>query len=127
MNEAAPLWSNARDAVLVIPHCTTCDRFAWPPRARCMQCGGAMSWKKATGAGTLVTWSVVRRAVDPALKDAVPYVIAIVELDEGVRLFTNLIEVDVAAGAIQAGLRVRCRFQTTTDDAAWVPVFAPGE
>ena len=86
-----------------------------------------MSWKKATGAGRLITWSVVRRAVDPALEDAVPYVIAFVELDEGVRLFTNLVDVDVSSGVIQARLRVRCRFEASTDDAAWVPVFAPGE
>lgn len=125
MNEAAPLWQNAREGVLVIPYCAACDRFAWPPRARCMHCAGTMSWKKATGAGIVVTWSVIRRAADPALKDEVPYVIALVELDEGVRLFTNL--VDVSAGAIQAGLRVRCRFEPSTDDAAWVPVFAPEE
>ena len=51
MNEAAPLWQNAREGVLVIPFCAACDRFAWPPRARCTHCAGTMSWKKATGAG----------------------------------------------------------------------------
>lgn len=127
MNEGAPLWQSAREGDLVIPHCTTCDRFAWPPRARCLHCAGTMSWKKVTGNGAVVTWSVIRRAVDPALEDAVPYVIAFVELDEGVRLFTNLVDVDGSAGVIQEGLRVRCRFEASTNDAAWVPVFAPGE
>ena len=71
----------------------------------------------------MAAWSVVRRAVDPALKDDVPYVVAMVALEEGVRLFTNI--VGIHADSIRAGMRVRCRFEPTTDERAWVPVFGP--
>ena len=123
MNEGAPHWQAAKDGRLSVPHCTGCAKFAWPPRDRCSDCGGSLDWVDCAGTGSLVTWSVVRRAVDPALKDAVPYVVAIVDIDEGVRLFTNIVDADVAS--LRAGMRVACRFEPTVDDAAWVPVFAP--
>ena len=123
MNEAAPHWQSAKSGVLSVPRCTTCARCAWPPRARCGQCGGALEWIACRGTASLVTWSVVRRAADPALKEDVPYVVAIVELDEGARLFTNIVGADPAA--LRAGMRLDCRFEPTEDDAAWVPVFTP--
>ena len=123
MNEAAPHWQAARAGKLSVPRCTGCGAFAWPPRAACAQCGGAFEWIECGGTASLLTWSVVRRAADPALKDAVPYVVALVELDEGVRLFTNIVGAEPAA--LRAGTRLACRFEPTEDDAAWVPVFTP--
>jgi uncharacterized OB-fold protein len=65
----------------------------------------------------------VRRAVNPELADDVPYVIAFVELDEGPRIFTNI--VDAPAAEVTTGMRVRCRFEPALDGALHVPVFAP--
>jgi uncharacterized OB-fold protein len=123
MQDAAPLWRAGMHGTLLLPRCTTCSRYAWPPRAACTTCGGALEWREASGRGAIATFSVVRRAVDPALKESVPYVVAIVALDEGVRLFTNI--VDAQPEALSIGTRVRCRFERTTDDDAWVPVFEP--
>jgi len=123
MQEAATLWREGAQQALVLPHCARCSRYVWSPRARCVACRDALEWRGVSGRGTLVTFSVVRRAVDPALKESVPYIVAIVALDEGVRLFTNI--VDARPEALSAGMRVRCRFERTTDEAAWVPVFAP--
>ena len=122
-NEGTPHWQAAKAGVLSVPRCRQCLRFQWPPRAACHQCGGALEWTACRGTGTLVSWSVVRRAVDPALKDAVPYVVAIVELDEGVRLFTNVVDTDPVA--LRVGTPVACRFEPTLNDDAWVPVFSP--
>ena len=123
MNEAAPHWCAAKAGVLSLPRCAQCLRFAWPPRAACPHCGNVLEWVTCRGTGTVVTYSIVRRAVDPALKDAVPYVVAIVELDEGVRLFTNIVDAD--PGALRAGIAVTCRFEPTLDADAWVAVFSP--
>jgi uncharacterized OB-fold protein len=70
-----------------------------------------------------VSFSIVRRAVNPELEDDAPYVIAFVELDEDVRIFGNI--VDVEPEAVKSGMRVRCRFEAALDAAVRVPVFAP--
>jgi uncharacterized protein len=123
MREAAPHWHAAREGRLVLPYCAACGSWTWPPRATCGTCDRVPEWRACRGTGEIVTYSVVRRAVDPALRDSVPYCVALVRLDEGVRLFTNV--VDVAPEAIRTGMRVRCRFEPTTNDAAWVVVFGP--
>lgn len=121
--EAAPHWKAAREGRLVLPYCEPCNSYAWPLPAACPQCAGRLEWRQCQGRGQVVTYSVVHRAVDPALKDDVPYVVAIVALDEGPRLFTNIVE--ATAGAMRCGLRVKCRFEATLDPDYSVAVFAP--
>jgi uncharacterized OB-fold protein len=123
MREAAPMWRAAREQRLVMPRCAGCATYAWPPRPVCATCGGVLEWVECSGRARIVTFSVVQRAVDPELKDSVPYVVAIVALDEGVRLFTNIVDTDPAT--LRVGQRVRCRFEPTDDPEAWVPVFTP--
>jgi uncharacterized OB-fold protein len=123
LQDAAPMWREGARQTLVLPHCAGCSRYVWPPRGRCPECGGTLEWHAAGGRATLATFSVVRRAVDPDLGDSVPYVVAIVALEEGVRLFTNI--VDAQPDTLAIGMRLRCRFERTTDEDAWVPVFAP--
>ena len=57
----------------------------------------------------LEAWSVVRRTVNPSLKDEAPYIVAFVELDEGVRLFTNIVGAEPAS--LRHAQRLRCRFE----------------
>lgn len=123
--EGAPHWHAAREGRLEMPFCTRCSRAAWPPSTACRECGGELTWRACSGIARLVSWSVIRRAVDPALADQVPYVVAFVDLDEGVRLFTNI--VDAAPDALREGLRLKCRFEPTHDAEAAVAVFTPFE
>jgi uncharacterized OB-fold protein len=111
----------AGEGRLAVPYCGSCARFHWPPRAACPHCGGALTWRDASGTGKLVSWSVVHRAVHPELKDAAPYIVAFVELDEGPRLFTNV--VGTPPEALRVGQRVRCRFEPALDPLIHVPVF----
>jgi uncharacterized OB-fold protein len=120
---SAPHWQAAGDAQLALPYCDSCRRFHWPARAHCPQCRGKMTWRRAGGRGRIVTFSIVRRAVNPELAEDAPYVVAFVELDEGVRLFTNI--VDVQPDMLEIGMRVRCRFEAALDAGVRVPVFAP--
>jgi len=115
----------AKDGRLVLPYCEACAKYHWPLRARCPHCDSSADpgWRAATGTGTIASYSVVVRAVNPELKDDAPYVIAFVELDEGVRLFTNI--VDAEPEDLHCGMRVQCHFEASMDPELWVPVFAP--
>ena len=118
---SAPHWQAAGEGRLALPYCGACASFHWPPRHACPRCGGESSWRDAAGTGRVASFSIVRRAVNPDLAADAPYVIAFVELDEGVRVFTNL--VDVNADEVKTGMRVRCRFEPALDPAVQVPVF----
>lgn len=74
----------------------------------------------------LEAWSVVRRTVNPSLKDEAPYIVAFVELDEGVRLFTNIVGAEPAS--LRRSQRLRCRFEAVLGNSSEVaeqsvPVF----
>lgn len=120
---AAVHWNAAREGRLSVPYCGACARFHWPPRAACPNCGGEPSWREAAGTGRVSTFSIVRRALNAELAGDAPYVIAFVELDEGIRIFSNI--VDAEPETLRCGMRVRCRFEAALDPAVRVPVFAP--
>lgn len=121
--DAEPHWRAAREGRLALPWCPVCASFAWPPRGHCPRGCGAMTWRDCAGTGRIHSYSVVERAVNPEMEDAVPYAVAIVELDEGPRLLSNIVECEGAA--LRCGQRVRARFEASDDPELWVPVFAP--
>jgi uncharacterized protein len=88
-------WDATRDQRLVIQTCAACGHRQHEPRAICQACAGDdLHHFDAAGTGTVVSFTVIHRAPSPDV-DA-PYVVAIVELDEGVRLLTNLVDIDPA-------------------------------
>lgn len=123
--ETSPFWNAAAGNRLSLPYCEACAAFQWPPRGRCIRCDGAVTWRDSAGIGRVASYSVVRRPVNPDLKEEVPYIVAFVELEEGVRLFTNI--VDVAPEDVHVGLNVYCRFEATMQPGIAVPVFAASQ
>lgn len=121
--EETPHWKAARTGRLVLPYCDRCKRFEWPARSTCAVCASAVVWRECTGRGTLLTWSVVHRAPSPDWARETPYVVAMVQLDEGVRLMSNIIECQPAR--LTCGQRLRARFVETTDPELGLVVFAP--
>lgn len=121
----APYRRAAGQGVLTLPRCPDCGTWQWPPRAACLRCGGRPEWRPASGRGRIAAWSKVTRAPRPEWQDQVPYAIAFVDLDEGVRLFTRI--VGPGSGTLRAGLPVRCRFEASSDPALQVPVFVVAE
>jgi uncharacterized OB-fold protein len=118
-----PYWVAAREGRLVLQHCPDCDQAWHPPLPRCPYCHGAgLSWKQAAGTGTIYTYTVVRHPTHAALAGRVPYVIALVELDEGPRLVSGITGCDV--DRVRAGMRVRVRFTDVTDEVT-LPFFEP--
>jgi len=87
--ETLPFWEGARQHRLMLPWCTACDRPHFYPRAFCPFClSDALEWRQASGRGRLHTYAINHR---PAKGFTAPYVIAVIELDEGPRMLSNLI------------------------------------
>lgn len=88
---SAPFWDATRRRELTMQRCESCDRLVWYPRFVCPHCGGSsLRWETLSGKGVVYAVSVHHRAALPALADKVPYSVVLVDLDEGVRLMSNV-------------------------------------
>jgi uncharacterized OB-fold protein len=122
-DETRPWWDAARAGTLLIRRCEDCDRPHFYPRPFCPTCWSEnVSWLPASGAATLYTYSVVRFNDLPPFGDRVPYVAAIVELAEGPRMMTNL--VDCAIEDVAIGMTLTVTFRPGTGDLV-LPMFRP--
>ena len=116
-----PFWTGGSDGALLIQRCMACPRWVHPPTGVCPACGGALVAQRASGLGTVFTFTVNHHPYNPGLP--VPYVIAIVELDEqpGLRFTTNVVGCDPEA--VHIGMPVEVTFEPAGE--AWAPVFRP--
>jgi uncharacterized protein len=94
-NASRHYWQSAADGQLVVQRCTDCGRCQFYPRALCAACTGETEWVAATGRGTLHTFTVIRQNRSEAFAHLSPYAVGIVELEEGVRMMSNIIDCDV--------------------------------
>ncbi|MCU1578079.1 MAG: hypothetical protein JWP19_283 [Rhodoglobus sp.] len=91
---SAEFWDGLAVGELRLQRCTDCDTAQFYPRPTCSTCGGAVEWFVATGRGEVHTFTVVRaNGVEP-FASLVPYVFAVVQLEEGPRMLTNVIQCD---------------------------------
>lgn len=120
---SGPFWQAAREGRLLIQRCDRCGEHQWYPRAHCVHCGGEPAWVEASGRGVVHTYTVVRRTTNPEFADDLPYVFAIVQLDEGVRMASRI--VDVPADEVRCELAVRVVFPPG-DDETPLPCFTGG-
>jgi hypothetical protein len=119
-----PFWLAAREHRLVVPRCTNCATFRFPPSPFCWNCTHQdVDLVEVAGTGTVYTYTVARHAVVPDLADYVPYVVAVVELDDapGVRMIVNIVESDPET--VRIGDRVRIVWDDI-DDEVTIPRFA---
>lgn len=85
-------WSYCSRRELRFQRCDSCGAWRFLPRYMCAHCGSTdYTWAEARGRGAIYTWTVVHQAMHPAFAADVPYVVAVVELEEGVRLATRLV------------------------------------
>ena len=114
--DSLPYWNAARERKLVIRKCKACGELHFMPRHLCPHCwSDQLEWVEAKGTGNVHSFSVIRRASDPAFADRVPYVIALIELDEGPRMMANVLGDDALSTKI--GDRVRVTFEDRGDGA----------
>ena len=104
-----PFWDGVAEGVLRIQRCRACGRHVFYPRAVCPHCTtGELGWVEASGHGVVHSFTVVHRA--PAeYREEVPYVVALVELDEGVRMLTRLVDVEPAAVGVGLPVEISVR------------------
>ena len=121
--ETKAFWDSCRRGQLVIQYCDGCDEYQWYPRGICADCWGeSVRWVQSSGRGTVWTYTVTYQNRTPGFAEMVPYVLALVELEEGVRMFTNI--VDCNPRDVYVGMPVEVTFQTATPQIT-IPYFKP--
>lgn len=107
--------------MLRVARCAACDRWVHPATDGCAECGRPLTWEAVSGRGTVFTFTVNHQPFNPEVP--VPYVIALVQLDEqaDLRIPTNIVDCDPAEVVI--GLPVAVRFEEQDD--VFFPLFAP--
>ena len=118
-----PFWEGTRAHELRLQRCRQCGKHIFYPRAVCPFClSERLEWVTAGGEGKIYSYTVVRRAMHPAFQDDVPYVLALVELDEGPRLTTNIVA--AALDEVRVDMRVRAAYDDVTPEITLLK-FAP--
>ena len=118
-------WDAAADNRLLIRRCNACGAAHYYPRPFCPTCWSEDGvWEQASGRATLYTWSVVFMNDLPPFKERLPYIAAVVDLEEGPRMMTTL--VDCEADSLVVGMACEVTFRKDDDPSAvTVPVFRP--
>ena len=106
-----------KDHELRFQRCSECGAWRHMPRESCEACGSFnWKWQPSSGKAKLFTWTVVHRALHPAYAEEVPYTVVVVEMEEGVRLVSGL--VDVRPDDLEIGLPLEVVFEDVTSDVA---------
>jgi uncharacterized OB-fold protein len=120
-----PYWQAARAGRLLIQQCRACGRFIFYPRQSCPFCfRDEPAWVESSGRGTVYSFTVVENNAPSAFAGDLPFVIAVVQLEEGVRMLTNLVGCDPAA--VRCDLPVEVIFEPLTAEIT-LPKFKPRE
>ncbi len=112
-----PFWDAAKRHQLQLQQCGGCKAYVYYPRDRCPHClSEKLDWKPVSGKGKVYSYTVVRRAATRSFADK-PYILAIVELDEGPRMTTNI---EAAPERIKIGMPVNVWFDDVTPEKTLV-------
>jgi hypothetical protein len=121
--ETERFWEGCRRHQLWLPYCLRCEAFYFYPRAFCPRCfGWEVEWRQASGRGTLYTYAIQYRAQVPGLQ--APYVTAIVQLDEGPRMMSNLVGVEPDPEQIRCDMPLEVTFEDLSDEIS-LPLWRP--
>ena len=102
-----PFYAGAKEGRLMLLRCSQCGRYRLPGRGRCADCWSEQSeWVQASGRGKLYSFGIMHQKYHPAFAEVTPYNYALVELEEGPRMVTNLVDVAVADYRIGMALQV---------------------
>ena len=108
-------WEAAKRHEFLLQSCRSCGHVAFPPAASCPNCQAAnLEWLPASGRGVIWSWALFHKSYFPGFAADIPYSVAIVELEEGPRVWTQI--VDVQNSDLSIGLAVQAVFDDVTDD-----------
>jgi uncharacterized OB-fold protein len=112
--ETEPFWAAVQERRLVVPKCENCGTLTFPPTVACPACASdRFSWTPVSGRGTIYSFTVYHRVYHPAFKGKVPYVVAVVALEEGPRIISNV--VGLPPGEVTCEMPVSVIFEEVRD------------
>jgi len=121
--DGAPYWAACREGRLEVQRCSRCEHLRFPPAVLCPKClAEEHEWVPLSGRGKIYSFIIVHRPQHPAFFADAPYNVAIVELEEGIRLHTNV--VDCTNEELRIDLSVEVVFEKV-DDEVTLPKFRP--
>jgi len=119
--ESEPFWSGTLDGKLLVQECSMCGQRQLYGRSLCTNChSAALNWVETSGKGTIYSRTIIRQNPSRSFKHMIPFVVALIDLDDGPRLMSNVI--GTLAEEVQIGDRVRVTFEKVSDAAA-LPLF----
>lgn len=117
-HDSAPYWEAAREGRLDIPLCGDCGKHHFYPRAICPYChSDNLSFDTVSGRGEVHTFTIARRPAGPAFADDVPYVVALIELEEGPRMMSRIQTDDPEK--VRIGAKVEVTFVKGSDEVTF--------
>jgi uncharacterized protein len=126
-DDTRPFWDAARENRFLIRRCRACGEAHHYPRTFCPGCWSEdVEWVEASGRATLYTWSTVYMNDLAPFNERVPYIAAVVDLEEGPRVMTNLVDCPADGSTLSIGMPVKVIYEALTDDIT-VPLFVPAE
>ncbi|MCZ6558238.1 MAG: Zn-ribbon domain-containing OB-fold protein [SAR324 cluster bacterium] len=122
--ETQHYWDGAKAGELLLQRCKDCGKTYFPPRPFCPECASrSVEVIKASGKGKLYSYIINHRPA-PGFEEEAPYAIAVVELDEGPRLMTNIVDCEQTPEALQLDMALEVTFEKINDDIS-LPKFKP--
>lgn len=119
--DSKKFWEGCNEEKLLLQHCNDCNQYIFYPRIVCPHCMGTnIEWKESSGKGKVYSYTIVHFGA-PGFSEDVPYISALVELDEGVRMITNIIECDL--DDIKCDMEVEVVFEQR--NSVKLPLFKP--
>jgi uncharacterized OB-fold protein len=115
----APFWRAAGEGRLMFQKCSKCGYLRWPAAPICPECWSPdAEWTEVSPEGEVWSFGVYERAFSPAFADDIPYIVALVRLDDGPQLISNVVGIEPADATV--GMRVTAVYEPFGDDAALV-------
>ncbi|MGO8948958.1 MAG: Zn-ribbon domain-containing OB-fold protein [Ktedonobacterales bacterium] len=113
-SDSRPFWEGLAEGELRIQRCQTCAKVVFYPRAICPHChSDQLEWTVASGKGTIYTYTVAHQGSGPFAAD-VPFIVALVELEEGVRMMSRI--VDAPRERVTIGAAVSVTFESMGEE-----------
>jgi uncharacterized OB-fold protein len=115
--EAQPYWDGLKENKLMLPKCDDCGKPFFYPRVLCPNCHSRnISWMQASGRGKLYSFQIAHRSLNRAFKVELPCVMAMIELEEGPRVMSNLINIEPDPSVVKCDMPVEVVFEKQNDD-----------